>query len=59
MTTETKLKAKTIKLQCEDCLKFFKKKELKELAVTKEKLCKTCYEIRIKFNQLDDPYPLP
>lgn len=56
MTAEKKLKAKTMKIQCEDCLKLTADNE--ELAVTKEKLCKACYEIRMRFNQLDDPYPL-
>ena len=59
MTAETKLKAKTMKIQCEDCLKFFKKKELEELAVTQEKLCKACYEIRKALQHPDDPYSLP
>ena len=59
MTAETKLKAKTMKIQCEDCLKFFPERDIEELVVTQEKLCKACYEIRIRFNQQDDPYPFP
>lgn len=45
--------------QCEDCLKFFKKKDIEEIAATGEKLCKDCYERRIKYSQLEDPYPFP
>lgn len=47
------------KVQCESCLKYFKKKEIEEIALTHEKLCKECYERRIRFNQLADPYPFP
>ncbi|MCG3255216.1 MAG: hypothetical protein KAU62_03940 [Candidatus Heimdallarchaeota archaeon] len=49
----------TKKIQCEDCLKFFPERDIEELVVTQEKICKSCYEIRNSLHQLDDPYPFP
>ena len=48
-----------MKIQCENCLKFFKKKDIEEIALTGEKLCKECYKKRKRFNQIEDPLPLP
>lgn len=48
-----------MKIQCEDCLKFFKKKDIKEIILTQKKLCKYCYERRKKYPQIEDPYPFP
>ena len=45
--------------QCEDCLEFFKKEDIKKITLTQEKLCKYCYERRKKYPQLEDPYPFP
>lgn len=47
-------------IQCEDCLKFFKKENIEEIIPTQEKLCKYCYERRKKHPQLiNDPDPFP
>ena len=47
------------KVQCEDCLEFFKRTDIVELIVTEEKLCEGCHERRKALQHPDDPYPLP
>ncbi len=47
------------RIKCEDCLKLVPEQEIEELILTKEKICKSCYEIRKKLNHLPDPSPWP
>nr|BDI55146.1 MAG: hypothetical protein [uncultured archaeon]BDI55252.1 MAG: hypothetical protein [uncultured archaeon] len=45
------------KEQCEYCLKYFKKKELDELILTEEKICKKCLKELEDMCFPNDPEP--
>lgn len=47
------------KEQCEYCLKYFKKKELDELILSKEKICKQCLKELEDVDFPNDPEPFP